>query len=404
MSFTVVLASSSCTDSFPLNTLSSFANTIPDSDSLFENEADYAVSLRYISFNNRFVSSTPKMYTVKLSEIENVHAAKTSNTSIYTHAFTPTTNRAYCSEVEQPEYRRLSRGRHPYLRIELVDENDKQLDLAYGQTTFVELHIKRMDDEHFMLRLSSDDIRSNGTSSDFHFTFDSPMVLDGGVWEMALTSIMYPNRQRRLLDSNYPTFILSCADSATTIPIRSNDLKSVTSLLEALKRFIKKTFGDVLAIECGDDNRITLVTEQHISLAIRSDLACLMGQSDVDLNSDTHVFTLRYNPNRRAYVYSMPDIVDVNRLLPNTMLVYCDIMKPIIIGGAYSQVLKLVPTDVGNDGGYVLHSCRHLDFVEVSSDHITGMGLKLCKFDGGQVAMENEHEHVLYNILFRRKI
>jgi hypothetical protein len=88
---------------------------------------------------------------------------------------------------------------------------------------------------------------------------------------------------------------------------------------------------------------------------------------------------------------------------PTTMLLYTDMVKGSVLGDQFAPLLKLIPTEQGSrDAAVATYECRHLDFVNIASEHIVSINFSLRRFDGELVQFKDEDAEVLYNLVFRK--
>jgi hypothetical protein len=95
-------------------------------------------------------------------------------------------------------------------------------------------------------------------------------------------------------------------------------------------------------------------------------------------------------------------VIDVYRLIPHSLLVYCDIIKPIIVGSTYAKVIKLLPIRTQQeDRNMRFYESQHLDFVPIALNAISSFHFELRLANGCLIKFKKSDITVV-NILIRR--
>jgi hypothetical protein len=378
------------------------------------------------------------------------------------------TNYTIYHEVLRKEYFTIDYNSNPMvsnLSIKLTDENNQQLGLLPGQPTIVKLKLRKMSYTSFMLRIKSaaqNTMYEMNTNHDFHTTLPYPINLSGK-WKVALTSIQFPRqfdlanaipneglyidvnqnkRKRRHMlpgesvytfvdlkhirrwrvpsrikkstnaqqseDLTVPTVDNAAAAAAKKlnhwdrITIPKNAIASNSKLRNVINKMLREHFGKkVLEFLPGKTARVK--AHELIKFRVSSYLAYILGVSssfdDPPIESEVK--------SGEGGIYDLP--TDVFRLTPHSLLLYCDIITPVIIGDSYAKVLKLIPlvdsqkinTEKNN---YIFYESQHLDFIPLAHTTLSTCHFSLCHVSGVPFLFNNKNQEVNINLVFMKDV
>ncbi len=242
---------------------------------------------------------------------------------------------------------------------------------------------------------SMDYYPSNKTSS---FTVHLPryMYLEGD-WEVSLVEIQYPytftNVESDQVAINIETanitadFILDWytnkkpgerppyETSWSTHNILSGFYSNVKDIVDALNEVIAEETGQVTFFEydpyaqrvgCGND--VIEVGRKYIStFTLSPRLALQLGYIPHEIVTDLHKYA--------------PNVANCGVLIPDKMLIYCDILEPQIIGDTWGKVLRIVSTNPGNSLPYFGQPCsisfNPPQYIPVQAHHFESIGIDI---------------------------
>jgi hypothetical protein len=311
-------------------------------------------------------------------------------------------------EVLRKEYFAFNCNSLQTLSILLTDENNKQLNLLPAQPTFIKLKIVKMDYMSFMLRIKSNscyDIYPDNINSNFRTILPNPIELPRGLWEVALTSIQIPTAIK-LADvvpkgGLWLSVKWDSNDFRTIVTLPEDSIENGATLLYALDVGIEKYVGhDKLKITALKNKTalFTLREEEGMEIQLSNFLAYALGAPP---SSNGHT-TMILNNEIKTGKFTSP--ISVKRLIPHSILLYCDIIRPIIIGSTYAKVLKLIPiTRITAKNDYEIYESQHLDFTTIENNSLSTMQFQLRHTNGVLLSFGNNKSEVLINLVFRKK-
>ena len=327
-------------------------------------------------------------------------------------------NPSFFHEAIEKEYFRLSSTLLERLTITLRDEKSELLHLFTSQSTVVKLKFKKMQNkEAFVTRFASTDsenIYPENRANKFRVQLPHVLDLESGQWEVALSSIHYPEKLSiaNILRNkkNFWMQILTPANNDARISNRNirfnfatlaEEVDNVTDLLNRINNAVRQAFHGLGIL------RLTLEQDQSISysasmltLRLSPLMAKLMGNLAVTNDMDYFELVSVENPENGRF----PGQADLSRCLPNNLLLHSDFIKPILVGGAYSKTLKLIPR-LGEETGekYRTYYSHHLDFVNLGINKISTVEFSLTDISGYPITFQDDDSVTHLNILFRMK-
>ena len=404
-SFYTLLASNASTSA--INTLSHFRNDLPER--LRFQQAGWAVSLQTLAFDAKFLSETkkPNLIKVTLEQLKPSFAGSAFHQilAIVPFAHKHKAQNRFYHEVQRKEYFELLNVENPCFTILLTDENDKQLNLLSGQPTFVKLKFTKMSATFtpFMVRCESNastHIYPANTNSDFRIDLPHPLPLGPGQWEVAVTSIHFPT------EFNFGSLV-AMTDMWIEFVTDDEDLEDMEqserlfmeedffnygkNLLKGLFQLISKStfLQHLVQARISGKKRVKFECSEPLTIRASPELAYVLGiETEIKMTPDEE--------------YISTYVIDVYRLIPHSLLVYCDIIKPIIVGSTYAKVIKLLPIRTQQeDRNMRFYESQHLDFVPIALNAISSFHFELRLANGCLIKFKKSDITVV-NILIRR--
>lgn len=265
----------------------------------------------------------------------------------------------------------------------------------------------------FQVRISSNDsdniCRENNASS-FFVQLPHELLLPGNDWEVALSALHYPSRidpkpilcqknnfwmhvitNKSHLVQHRPITLTFEPDEITNGETMANsiNLKMGRDRAEGiLKASIAQTGN--LMLEAGKD--LTINLSPLFSLVVGGGTALKEGHNyyEIFCKEGTKTF--------------FPGLVKLERCLPQNMVLFCDIISPVIMGGKYSKILKVIQVAAKDDKTkYTTYESNHLEFVDVASDRVQSMNFQLSTISGDPITFLDAKSPSLVTIMFRKK-
>jgi hypothetical protein len=324
--------------------------------------------------------------------------------------------KSYFFEVARNDYFPLSRHHIERIKIELNDHNFEPIKLASGQATIATLKLKKMNrGQEIIARIGSNDsnaIYPFNTTANFRVELDVPIVMDES-WKVALSSIHFTN----LIDYDYflkdSKFILT---SLTKLKEREEEIEAVidfgkyfksnlilqdislansAEIVKSLTRLFHYFKVPLTPTSSSNFLKLSALTKvqeteneieidiEHVELALTPELAFLLGATDV-ISQDVWKNTIYPE---RSIMFEHE--IDVTRMVPNAVLLYCDIIKPVIIGPTYAEILRTIEVKL-EEKGNISFQPKLLEWLELSNTNIKTIHFQIKDISGRDFQLQKD--------------
>ena len=321
------------------------------------------------------------------------------------------TNNYYFHEIERVSYVPLLINDISQIKITLVDQNDKKLQLLKGHATIIKLKFKRnkMAIDNFYVRVTSKPsfIYPNNTTSVFSIQLPSTKVLDDN-YKVSLNSINIPNKFTTFIckDERLRSFVYKTG-TAPSIPLifSQNVCYTPNSIVAEINAFLSThNKGEAKIDHLG---RLVINTKEECVLAIGFDVANVLGYQTGLISPKSVAYDNKYmfiksfseNP-PNVIVFESP--INVNYYRPNYFVVYSNIVQPSIIGNMFSPILKIVPI-VDAKEAYKLHDFKIREFYNIPNSDVNEIKMEIRTHDGELVNFVSD-QHIVMNLQFTNEI
>lgn len=330
-------------------------------------------------------------------------------------------------EFETRTYCTLENTILDQITFDIHNEFNEPLHLDVGIPTILKLDIIAMEKykKAFNIRVASmQDNRSN-------FTVKLPQNLHFNEnWQVCLSSINLPNTfntfntdedliitfyyQKHLLlrgggrGSYRPTLFLEL--------VLKNKIYTKTELLAAINMFFKKNPEQIDIGELVEytppgqkETKLKLIQNHYGNLKIPLPLVEMFGDVertkhviDDDGRMDfTHVHPIsgetRYE---EPIFYEFINPFNINYFKPNYIMLYADIIKPVVVSGIYMNVMKIFPTSPLNIP-YVIQEFKNVDYLSLNNYDISEISIQLRNHAGDLISFDsNNLNPVILNLHF----
>ena len=318
-------------------------------------------------------------------------------------------------EITRKEYTPFTLNILREITVTLLDENDTQLFLLNGQPTILQLHCKKMSQHSFLLRINSTDSKNlSSTNTASHFQVQLPNSIDFNNiehWGVALTSIIYPSRLKlNSLLSPSLYWISTNRQPGLKLTFNDKDIYDKKSFVVALNINFKQLLGtgekgDILYDEGRNQIHIILTKLMaDLSLTVSVPLADILGYS-TGINIDqANSLTTNFTDLGRKH---FPGKFHLYKLLPHTLIMYCDFIHPVIIGDKRAQILKMLPVHPNqyekiSSNDFVTHTCKHLDFNKLTLSNLSTLRFQLKHIGGEDIFFHDPHQSLTMCLLFQK--
>lgn len=376
----------------------------------------------------------PSRITIVMNELSRCVGPSIGYKTLAVIPFSGVTDEPFYYEVAQKEWMDIDMINVSSLSIQLLDENYEKLNLGFGQPTFLRLRIMKMPSNSFTIRVSSLDIQAVGENTDFRLLLPEPLHLEDERWQVALASVHFPLDFERVTNDESVIHMISFRDNRkVNYSFAQRDFNSSKALINALNRKLetvrrkKGTAGRGAAVSLDEDGRLQFEFHQTMSIAFSHNFANILGltdlanpdssheginiaaldlvveegrESELSLNLGSVVPVL----NGTAYtVYYGSKPLNLDRLKPTIMMLYCDIIQPVMIGVKHANLLKIIPVKKRSHTKGSFYECRRLDFERLNTNHVPSIQFQLRRSDGEPIRFYTNNAEVLYTLIFRKK-
>ena len=431
----IILVSNDSTECYPSNSLSNFRNNLPSAITT-KHLASCKIALEALSFENSFIyEQFPKKISVVINELTQDRGSILYSKALAVIPFSKPDTAAFYHDVGQKEWMKIGLLNLSSLSVSLLDENNKRLNLGFGQPSFLRIHLSTMMADRFTVRLSSREVSSVGINSDFRAMLQQPLPLsgNGNKWKVALSSVHFPRSYERFsgaAEGAFQMFVV-CETAAsnvrqTYIQFSKAEFVSVERLVFAINFKLNEATEKTCDVDLIDGKIRFTFGDRRVLIIFSHNFACITGFTEFTHATYYHgldIVKLDVAFQNNPWLYQSyttdplseypaflgepntfhlcPKLVNVDRFNPNTMLLYCDIIDPVIIGSKYCKILKLIPVPSNREAKTCFYESQHLDFVSLSATDIPCIQLQLRRFDGELIKFHNPNKEVLYTLVFR---
>ena len=356
--------------------------------------------------------------------------------------FVDRTKFAISRTFEKGEYFALESEIPQYFKVTLTDENDRRLNLASGQPTVLAINLRKTMQKSFVISVNSgnnpEEFPSN-TSSQFRTSLPHSISLNDG-WEVALSSIRFSNHINygAKVDTSYWMGIYYLAPTPNRVEadpspdllemkINFDKLGNCFTPAEIFERMtlhgnlriaetahkLKIKFDyDVeanevrLSIFDTEDTDIKDLPLFEAFIIMSESLSHLLG--DETVKSDDGSYTAEYS--RKGLSDKGGKLflghLHASALIPQTLLVYTNITNPIIIGGSYGKIVKVLPIkppkNKANPLDTILYESKTLSFITAANSEVYTIDVRILDI-GGQYVDFYSDSSTSVNFIVRKK-
>ena len=279
----------------------------------------------------------------------------------------------------------------------------------------------------YVLRLSShesNDVFAGNSNRRFHIKLQEPLAWAN--WEVALSSICLPTKidlQKTLVSSNLLTpenFFIQVNGKRVTL----DDLQTLTSdglvahlnaKLFAAYAISPASFADL--DESGkppisffmDDEHIWIHTDGAPLDVQVSGLFAQLVRGTSWPSASTVTAAACASPNDTVHVpleafkNTFFGQLELQQLQPHLIFLYCDFIKPLMLGSTFGQLLQMVPYNHESRSGVMKYEVEHLDFIPLSTNDASTLQFELRNAAGDYIYFENPQQEILMTLVFRER-
>lgn len=318
-------------------------------------------------------------------------------------------------EVERKTFYPLENTILDTLKFKLVDENDRLLRLNTGIATVIKLQFRKMPyfKKSFSVRLTSEISTLHPENTNANFTVELPETLYfNKKWRVSVNTINLPNYFNTLPPNTYVSVSYKKGTEKVRGTIRiENKVFQKAELIEYLNFRIRSYFKHKEPLVTFEENiqqgeyHPTCVIKIHrkdLTLSMSKNLALLLGYGAADFVEAKGLFFKVWDNNTLSskgyHEIRMRDSINVKYFAPSYIMLYSNIVTPTIIGGTYTNILKIFPIITTTDD-YVIHQFKNPEYHTLLNNEIKNINLQFRTHSGDFIYFSSK-ERVIVDLTF----
>ena len=307
--------------------------------------------------------------------------------------------RYFFHEIDKKTFFPLENTTLDTLEFNLVDQYDKHIKLNTGVATLVRLQFRKMPyfKKSFSVTMTSrpNETYPNNTNSNFTLELPETLYLNKN-WRVSVNAVNLPNYFNTLPSNNYiiirydkhDTINSKVVSSRPTVVIPMPEkVFTKNELLEYINSRISSQCKESIItfeenIESGEYHPTVLIkiNKPNALIGITKNLALLLGYGADDFFQFKTNFFKQWSsentlPSSGHHEIRMTYPINMDYFVPSYIMLYSNIVSPTIIGGNYSNILKIFPIVTTNDD-YVIHQFKNPEYHELLNDDVKTINLQ----------------------------
>lgn len=351
----------------------------------------------------------PNIIKIQCEQIKSqIFDSKNSKDIIVFHPTIPDIDTYFFHEVERKQFLPLENTILDKLNFRLTDEDDQPLKLNEGIATIVKIRLRKMDyyKKSFTVKLTSrkTSLHKTNTSSKFTVTLPQTLFCDQR-WKVSVTNINLPNVFSTLPPNNFISFnfkLHSNVQEKIELILDTNYYNTKEELLDYINTYFEKErneisikFTEILQPGSYEKTLSIKIFKESGILRISKDLAILLGYGAEDWITRHNVSFKRYvfndyTEDKDYHEFLMTNPININYFQPSYAMLYSDIVKPTIIGGNFTNILKIFPI-FQNDKNYIIHQFKDPEHYDLLNNEIKTITLMLKNHSGEDLHFANDN-------------
>ena len=357
---------------------------------------------------------------------------------IYEHNFKKYTT----FQPKFPAKFRLNTNFLSLFEIEILDENNEKLPLSIGSPTILKilLNEKNMGENIHHITVSTKHyLFPNNNNSDFSFKLNSPLNLQENA-KIFVKQIIYPSRIMNLSSefTNYKFYVQILYDSETDDPdkfyftikqqyfestqhfislfTQHPQLKSILEINEKYgictikpnfkcKLYIPLEFKDVFGF--GPEEFLTIIDENDLGdLSQFKYTSSIKDKIDRSKRETVILFSKKYIlfdfSNMERYIGLDP--IDITRLIPKNILLYCSSVRSSLVGDKSLQVIKTFAPEPNNESKYSRQEFNFKEFKILNTSVLDTMNFKVRSDFGSEIEFLDQNDDIWVDLEIHEKL
>lgn len=317
-------------------------------------------------------------------------------------------------EIECVDYMPLLNTSLTKLSFKLLDERNRHIQLLPGVPTWLKLVLRSVP----MFRKTFNTIVTSETSSLFEKntqnTFKTrlprPMNLENKWW-VCLSSISHPSRFATFLPPEVGREIdqMKMERSIAFQEIIGNEMNTEMKYLEFKSEYaydaeeiiseINKFLNTNHIGKCSYSKTLTIEFSKKCNLYIGETLSHVLGNATNFVEAklrDANVSMITALPGSMTYTF--PNKFNLSYMHPKYIMIYANIIKPVLVAGEYRKLLRIAPVHQ-TELDYVTTYFRHKEYCDLENTVLDGIEIIIASHDGRRIYFASQ-QNVVVNLEF----
>lgn len=345
-------------------------------------------------------------------------------------------------EPKIPAKFRLNTNFLSLFEIEILDEHGYKLPLSIGSPTILKilLNPKNMAENIHHITVSSKHyLFPNNNNSDFTFKLSSPLNLQENA-KIFVKQIIYPSRIMNLSTefTNFKFYVHILYDIETDDPdkfyftikqqyfestqhfislfTQHPQLKSILEINEKYgictmkpnyrcKVYIPLEFKDVFGF--GPEEYLTIINENDLgdlnqfqyTTSIKDKID--RSKRETGNSISNKYISLDFSDMQK---YNGLDPIDITRLIPKNVFLYCDSIRSSLVGDRSLQVIKTFSPEPNNESKYTPHEFNFKEFKILNTRVLDTMQFKVRSDFGSKIEFLNPNDNIFVSLEIHEKL
>ena len=420
------------------NTLTKYTNHLSE-PLTFSDRAEWKMCLRSLFMSNNLLSK----YDTDFLQIrcDQLSANNASNQIISLHSKRPSAKHVTMHHwtPRNVEWFHPISNYIDHLSFTLLDNHSEQIQLSPGQPTIILLEFKKIMNQtkEFVVRVSSRPTLEYPDNKPHHFSANLPLEYSyfaQSPFEIAVSSMTYTPAFQKVYVHHGEHLEFSIIEGegeeeerrhTYRMPITDTEFCSCDSELvwllnqhfqifahdygeehgfEPIKMELDEETNRVILFTPSNENEISSILSSEIGMEITfpRSIAIRLGMFNKIMNNAPKM-AIRLHPGLMAKgEFSM----NVNALLPRSIVLYTNFTEPVLTGSGKSSILKIFPiseTMITNPS-HLTQETETLEFYRIDQSELTNLQFKLYQISGDRVHFQNEEgNEIILSLIIRQR-
>ena len=417
------------------NSLSKFTNALSSPIS-FSDRTKWKIGIRSVSMSNSIISEYDTDFLqIKCDQLSgendskqiiSLHSKRVSANYLTTHTWTPRIIEWFSPNSDVIES----------LTFTLLDNHNRQLQLAPGRPTIILLEFRKMSGsgKEFVVRVSSRPTDQYPGNKPHHFVASLPLqhsYFAQSPFEVAVSSITYTPQFQAMYYHQAPKLDFELYKNDLMVDTYSVPLTEVLNcsceeeLMDILNQHFHqfhKSYGkehDYPAIKGLIDSTTNtatffslsesynpfsgLLTGVEVHVKVPYNLAMILGAANPDAEWDESVpIIVKKDKVTRG---DLPINLDI--LIPRSLVIYTDFTEPVLAGSGKSSIVKIFPIteEMIEKPSHLTQESESLEFYRIDRASLTDLEFSIRQVSGDIVHFKmDQPNEIILTLIVREKI